>query len=204
MRTTLRATQRKRYEALQATPWTAAVIIDADGGQDALGHFATEEEAKQALAAEVEKATQSMSKPVEGGMSGISEQLRDLFKGAETLGEEIARRATTTVIPAQSDFELLSLECAGEVCRRPIVGWAVTKGSYAGACTIGPIALGLTGSALAVGDAGYAIQCPDGRVLTMDASSRFYKDCRAWARAVNKAAATQAWDDAGQPTAGKA
>ena len=51
-----RATQRRRYEALQATPWTAAVIIDADGGQDALGHFASEEEAKQALGAEVEKA----------------------------------------------------------------------------------------------------------------------------------------------------
>ena len=51
-----RATQRRRYEALQAAPWTAAVIIDADGGQNALGHFATEEEARQALAAEVEKA----------------------------------------------------------------------------------------------------------------------------------------------------
>ena len=140
-----------------------------------------------------------MSKPVEGGMSGISEQLSDLFKGSEPLGAEIARRTTTTDHPGGVGFELLSLECAGEVCRRPIVGWAVTKGSYAGACTIGPIALGLTGSALAVGDAGYAIQCPDGRVLTMDTSSRFYKDCRAWARAVNKAAATQAWDDAGQP-----
>ena len=52
----LRAAQRERYEALQATPWTAAVIIDADGGQDALGHFASQVEAKQALAAEVEKA----------------------------------------------------------------------------------------------------------------------------------------------------
>jgi hypothetical protein len=51
-----RAAQRARYEALQATPWTAAVIIDANGGQDALGHFASGEEAKQAFAAEVEKA----------------------------------------------------------------------------------------------------------------------------------------------------
>lgn len=48
--------KRKTYEALQATPWSAAIIIDSDGGQDELGHFATEEEAKQALAAEVEKA----------------------------------------------------------------------------------------------------------------------------------------------------
>lgn len=57
-----------------------------------------------------------MSKPVEGGMSGISEQLSDLFKGTEPLGAEIARRTTTTIIPAASGFELLSLECAGEVC----------------------------------------------------------------------------------------
>jgi hypothetical protein len=48
--------KRKTYEALQATPWSAAIIIDSDGGQDELGHFATEEEAQQALAAEVEKA----------------------------------------------------------------------------------------------------------------------------------------------------
>lgn len=47
---------RKTHEALQATPWSAAIIIDTDGGQDVLGHFATEEEAKQALTAEVEKA----------------------------------------------------------------------------------------------------------------------------------------------------
>ena len=110
-----------------------------------------------------------MSKPVEGGMTGISEQLSDLFKGSDnSLGAEIACRTTTTIIPALAGFELLSLECAGEVCRRPIVGWAVTKGSYAGAYTIGPIALGLTGSAMALGDAGYAIKCPDDRVLTMD------------------------------------
>ena len=145
-----------------------------------------------------------MSKPVEGGMSGISEQLSDLFKGANRWAMKLRVVPRPRSSRRQSGFELLSLECAGEVCRKPIVGWAVTKGSYAGACTIGPIALGLTGSALAVGDAGYAIQCPDGRVLTMETSSRFYKDCRAWARAVNKAAATQAWDDAGQPTAGKA
>jgi hypothetical protein len=144
-----------------------------------------------------------VSKPVEGVMSGISEQLSDLFKGGESLGAEIARRTTTTVIPAQSGFELLSLECAGEVCRRPIVGWGVTKGSYAGAYTIGPIALGLTGSAMALGDAGYAIKCPDDRVLTMDTASRFYKDAATLAKAVNKDLATQAWSEAGQPTAGK-
>ena len=77
-----------------------------------------------------------MSKPVEGGMSGINEQLSDLFKGSKTLGEEIASRTTTTIIPAQPGFELLSLECAGEVCRRPIVGWSVTKGTYAGTGTL--------------------------------------------------------------------
>jgi hypothetical protein len=37
-----------------------------------------------------------MSKPIEGGMSGISEQLSDLCKGSESLGAEIARRTTTT------------------------------------------------------------------------------------------------------------
>jgi hypothetical protein len=68
-----------------------------------------------------------MSKPIEGGMSGTSEQLSDLCKGSESLGAEIARRTTTTIIPARSGFELLSLECAGEVCRRPIVGWAVVR-----------------------------------------------------------------------------
>ena len=145
-----------------------------------------------------------MSKPVEGGMSGFNEQLSDLFKGSKTLGEEIASRTTTTIIPAQPGFELLSLECAGEVCRRPIVGWSVTKGTYAGTGTIGPVALGLPSSPFALGDAGYAIQCPDNRVLTMDAASRFYKDAATWAKAVNKDLATQAWSEAGQPTAGKA
>ena len=109
----------------------------------------------------------------------------------------------TTVIQAAAGFEPLSLECAGEVMRRPIVGWAVTTQGY-GASTIGPIALGRVGSAFARGDQGYAIQCPDNRVLTMDVASRFYKDARAWAKAVNKELATQAWDDAGQPTQGKA
>ena len=109
----------------------------------------------------------------------------------------------STVIPAAPGFELLSIECAGELLRRPIVGWMVTTAGY-NASTIGPIALGLVGSALARGDQGYAIQCPDNRVLTMDAASRFYKDARAWAKAVNKELATQAWDDAGQPTQGKA
>ena len=51
-----RAEQRNTYEALQATPWLAAIIVDSDGAQDVLGHFATEEEAQRALAAEVEKA----------------------------------------------------------------------------------------------------------------------------------------------------
>ena len=144
-----------------------------------------------------------MSRPIEGGMASISEQLSDLFKGGELLGAEIARRSTTTVIPAAIGFELLSLECAGEVCRRPIVGWAVTQQGY-GTSTIGPIALGLVGSAMAVGDAGFAIALPDGRVLTMDTASRFYKDATTWARAVNKDLATQAWSEAGQFTAGKA
>ena len=144
-----------------------------------------------------------MSKPIEGGMSGTSEQRSELCKGSASLSAEIGRRTTTTIIPAQSGFELLSLECAGEVCRRPIVGWAVTQQGY-GTSTIGPIALALVGSAMAVGDAGFAIALPDSRALTMDTASSFYKDCRAWARAVNKAAATQAWDEAGQPTAGQA
>ena len=52
----LRAAQRKRYEANQSTPWAAAIVIDTDGGQEDLGQFATEEAAKQALGAEVEKA----------------------------------------------------------------------------------------------------------------------------------------------------
>ena len=145
-----------------------------------------------------------MSKPVEGGMSSISEQLRDALKGSKTLGEEIASRTTTTIVAAQPGFELLSLECAGEICRRPIVGWAVTQGTYAGTGSIGPVAIGLPNSPFARGDQGYAIQCPDERVLTMDTASRFYKDARAWAKAVNKELAQQAWDDAGQPTAGKA
>lgn len=48
--------KRKTYEALQATPWSAAIMIDCDGGQDELGLFATEEEAQRALATEVENA----------------------------------------------------------------------------------------------------------------------------------------------------
>ena len=36
----------------------------------------------------------------------------------------------TTVTPAASDYEPLSLDCAGEAMRRPIVGWAVTVGFF--------------------------------------------------------------------------
>jgi hypothetical protein len=83
-----------------------------------------------------------MSKPIEGGYGRHQRAAERPVQGGESVGAESARRSTTTIIPAAIGFELLSLQCAGEVCRRPIVGWAVTQQGY-GASTTGPIALGL-------------------------------------------------------------
>jgi len=106
---------------------------------------------------------------------------------------------TTTVIPAAPGFEVISLDAGFQVMRQPIIAWQVTTaGQYV--TSLVPIWIGFD-----LGDTWYGVRLPDGRVVSeASGSPRFYVDAELWAAAIKAPAATAAWRDAGEYTAGEA
>ena len=105
-------------------------------------------------------------------------------------------------MPAQPGYELLRLDAAGEVLRRPIIAWMVTPSNYGVGAMVAPLALGVE-QAIAFADEGYAIRMPGGRVCKPGTDvPRFYESIEAWAKACNKELAAAAWDQACEPVVG--